>query len=87
MSQKYQTANQQTVSPLQGEWIYQECRREEMKCEGSCEEHVGKVVTVHVVSERGFDWGEFNYCEEAIAEDERRGMTVEIVEKENANSR
>ena len=51
-----------------------------IKCDGSCEEHVGEIVTVHVVSPGGHDWGEFNYCEEAIAEDRRRGMTVEILQ-------
>lgn len=47
-------------------------------CEGACENHVGEVVTVHVTSPKGNDWGEFDYCEEAIAEDRRRGFTVEI---------
>jgi len=44
-------------------------------CDGSCEEHVGVIRRVHVEK-----WGEFNYCEEAIAEDERRGLVVRIIE-------
>ena len=44
-------------------------------CEGSCERHVGEVVRVHVRSET-YDWGEFDYCAAAIAEDRRRGLSV-----------
>ncbi len=48
-----------------------------MQCEGSCEEHKGEVVPVlcYAPGDRGEPW-KFNYCEEAIAEDERRGFTV-----------
>ncbi len=49
------------------------------KCEGSCEEHRGQVVRVKV-TDIGKDWGEFDYCEEAIEEDERRGLDVKIIE-------
>ena len=49
------------------------------ECEGGCEEHVGTVNQVTVTG-NGFKGGfTFNYCEEAIAEDRRRGFTVEIV--------
>lgn len=40
-------------------------------CEGSCEEHKGKVKEIYVK-----DWGHFYYCEEAIEEDRRRGLIV-----------
>lgn len=57
----------------------------ELKCDGSCEEHIGEVKPVIV-------WGQswtkdnpwkFNYCEEAIREDERRGFIVEPINEEN----
>ena len=43
-----------------------------MKCEGSCEKHVGEVIIVYVkgYGQKGYFW----YCEEAIAEDIRRGF-------------
>jgi len=49
-----------------------------MNCEGSCEKHVGEVIKVLV---HGHNIPEdkpypFDYCEEAIAEDKRRGFTV-----------
>lgn len=47
-----------------------------LKCEGACEEHRGEVKEVLVQG-----WGYFNYCEEAIKEDTRRGFTV-VVEQE-----
>jgi len=50
-------------------------------CDGSCEEHVGEVVVVNVTSSRGYDWGEFHYCETAIANDRERGFIVTIKEK------
>jgi hypothetical protein len=51
-----------------------------MTCEGSCEEHVGDVVDVWVTSinfNNGLPW-HFTYCQEAIAEDRRRGFTVDL---------
>lgn len=45
------------------------------KCEGNCEQHRGKVQAVHVAK-----WGYFAYCEAAIAEDERRGLTVRAID-------
>jgi len=45
-------------------------------CEGACEKHVGEVITVHVVDENGYDWSNFDYCEEAIADDRRNGFMV-----------
>lgn len=50
------------------------------KCDGACEEHVGKIRTVSVQG-----WGTFNYCEAAIKEDCDRGLIV--VELEDAELR
>ncbi len=47
-----------------------------MQCEGSCEEHKGEVVSVLCYAPGDREPWKFNYCEEAIAEDERRGFTV-----------
>lgn len=50
-----------------------------MKCEGRCEEPdecIGNVVTVHVVGSSGRDWGNFNYCETAMALDRENGFIV-----------
>lgn len=44
------------------------------ECDGGCEEHVGEVQRVYVDG-----WGEFNYCEAAIAEDQRRGLRVFVL--------
>ena len=55
-------------------------KTEEEICEGSCEKHTGQVKRVHVYGANGYDWGEFNYCEEAIKEDTlNRKMIVEII--------
>jgi hypothetical protein len=51
------------------------------QCEGSCGKHVGNVVRVHITNQRGYDWGEFNYCEKAIETDIKQGLDVEIVKK------
>jgi hypothetical protein len=48
-------------------------------CQGTCEKHVGEVSEVAVSG-----WGTFFYCEEAIAEDKRRGLTVYKVQKREA---
>ena len=46
-------------------------------CEGTCDPHVGAVERVRVMHIASmFDWGVFWYCQEAIAEDGRRGMRV-----------
>lgn len=45
-------------------------------CEGSCQEHIGTVKKVRV-----FGWGTFMYCDAAIEEDRRRGLTVDILEE------
>jgi hypothetical protein len=55
-----------------------------MKCEGNCTEdnglHKGDVRTVIVTDKnRSF---KFNYCEEAIEEDRRRGFTVTVIDDE-----
>ena len=49
-----------------------------MKCEGSCEEHIGEVIQVKVKSIT-HDWGDFWYCEVARQEDQQRGLSVEIL--------
>lgn len=49
---------------------------EKHECEGSCSEHIGDVRLVQVDG-----WGYFWYCEEAIAEDERRGLCVVVVQE------
>ena len=46
------------------------------QCEGSCKKHIGDVEEVHVIFKNKYDWGTFCYCQEAIAEDRRRGFTV-----------
>lgn len=49
-------------------------------CEGKCEKHRGAIQRVRVVDPRDdHDWGEFWYCEEAIATDEAEGFRVEDV--------
>lgn len=52
-----------------------------MKCEGSCEEHRGQIRRVEIKSDKhpNGTWGAFNYCEEAIEEDQRRGFTPIIM--------
>lgn len=44
------------------------------KCQGGCEHHIGDIETVTVI------WNnkplQFDYCQEAIKEDCRRGFTV-----------
>lgn len=54
------------------------------KCHGACERthggHDGPIHRVHVWGS-DVDWGEFFYCDNAVAEDrENRGMKVEILE-------
>jgi hypothetical protein len=46
-----------------------------LSCDGACEEHQGVVKTVHV-GNGVFDWGNYNYCGAAVAEDRRRGLIV-----------
>jgi len=50
-------------------------------CEGNClnthGQHKGDVRRVRVVGERGFDYGFFDYCENAIEEGQQRKMTIE----------
>lgn len=53
-----------------------------LACDGSCVNHLGPVRKVHVFC-GCLDYGSFNYCEVAIAEDEERGLTV-IREDEGA---
>lgn len=57
-----------------------------LKCEGVCSSFVngcrGEVKRVRVRDKGDTfpykDWGYFNYCDEAIAEDRRRGFTVTV---------
>lgn len=59
-----------------------------LKCDGGCAVHIGDVVPVLVYEppmEQNPIWS-FNYCEEAISEDKRRGLTVVINEAEVNNS-
>lgn len=51
----------------------------EIKCEGACDKHRGDVAEVRVFG-NGWQPMRFNYCQEAIEEDERRGF---VVQKEN----
>lgn len=44
-------------------------------CEGSCKIHKGEVMPV-IIEGHGWDGIKFNYCQEAIEEDERRGFVV-----------
>lgn len=44
-------------------------------CEGSCEIHKGEVIPV-IIKGHGWDGIKFNYCQEAIEEDGRRGFVV-----------
>lgn len=59
-------------------------------CEGNCfnthSAHKGDVRRVRVFGERGFDYGFFNYCDNAIEEAEQRKMTIKTEEK-NDNKR
>jgi len=48
-------------------------------CQGSCEEHIGEPSIVHVGG-----WGYFRYCEAAIAEDRRRGLSITEPETEKS---
>lgn len=47
------------------------------RCEGNCEQHSPIVRLVAVDG-----WGEFAYCDSAITEDQRRGLTVTILESQ-----
>ena len=49
-------------------------------CDGGCRIHIGRIRTVTVVDkDSGRDWGEFNYCQEAIDEDTKRGFEVKEI--------
>jgi len=45
------------------------------KCDGSCRPHSG---TPRLVEVEG--WGFFSYCDEAIAEDGRRGIALTVID-------
>ena len=53
-------------------------------CDGGecCEKgHEGEVREVNVTDEKsGHDWGNFNYCENAVKEDIERGLLVEYID-------
>ena len=53
-------------------------RAERLFCDGSCDEfggHAGHPVVVRV-RDGNQDWGFFSYCETAVSEDTRRGLSV-----------
>lgn len=58
---------------------YKIMQKKELECCGSCDEHVGEVVSVKVYDNSYISPWEFNYCEEAIKEDRRRGLMVIIL--------
>lgn len=47
-----------------------------MKCHGSCNGYTEELYRVHVLT-----WGKFIYCENAIAEDRKRGLRVLVLER------
>jgi len=47
-----------------------------LACEGSCEEHRGPVRPVECWGPHDREPWKFNYCDEAVAEDTRRGFRV-----------
>ena len=50
-------------------------------CQGVCKAHRGVVHRCEVRDIRhGKDWGMFDYCDEAIEEDRRRGLDVSILD-------
>lgn len=49
-----------------------------LQCEGSCEKHRGDVRPVECWGPYDREPWRFNYCDEAIAEDTRRGFRVNI---------
>lgn len=45
------------------------------KCQGVCTEHIGPVMIIRVKDPRiGCDWGEYNYCQAAIATKTKLGL-------------
>lgn len=52
--------------------------KEPKKCSGECDDHTSDPRQVRVRHKQsGTDWGLFWYCDAAIAEDRRRGLSVE----------
>ena len=55
--------------------------KNEIKCQGNCKVHRGQILRVEVRDiSTGKDWGLFHYCESAIEEDRKRGLTVSILD-------
>lgn len=52
----------------------------ERKCDGNCEFHTDNIRKI-IIGNGHFEGLKFNYCENAILEDERRGFTI-IIEDE-----
>lgn len=52
--------------------------REELKCDGDCEEHAGYIKKVRVWYGSKY-WGIWNYCYNAINTNKKNGFTQEIV--------
>ena len=58
---------------------------ETKKCMGACEEHRGEVRLFNVTDPKhDTDWGDFWYCQEAVALDTGRGFMVTEVAPEEA---
>lgn len=68
---------------------------EPKKCCGECvnaaDGHIGEVKTVHVTGGKGwgsdYDWGHFDYCEQAIAIDCAKGFHVREVREPGVDSK
>jgi hypothetical protein len=58
------------------EWIDAAAVLTPLRCDGSCDEHRGDVRPVECWVPGDSDPWRFNYCDEAIAEDTRRGFRV-----------
>ena len=52
-----------------------------INCDGNCTEHFGEVRRVNVFDpETSHDWGDFNYCENAVMSDQGKGFIVTDIE-------
>ena len=52
--------------------------KEKKICEGACKIHRGDISYV-IIYGHGWDGLKFNYCQEAIQEDKRRGFNVKKI--------
>lgn len=67
--------NEQKAQSLPSACLVQNGMLAVRACDGSCEIHKGEVIPV-IIEGHGWDGIKFNYCQEAIEEDERRGFVV-----------